>query len=180
MTSVVFGHFRLRLVIKTYATRHCKLSTEGPKGVSSVPNRWLELITTAYRVTTSAMDADEPTVRPGSINLNLMLRWKKTCEATYGAVCNTRNSEYMTKQLQTINLVDVETLSLVTTSTSTKFVALSYDWGSVPMFKTQTSTIHIRPPGSLSGTNSNLIIPATIRDAIYLTRKLGEKYIWVD
>ncbi|KIM97023.1 hypothetical protein OIDMADRAFT_169797 [Oidiodendron maius Zn] len=127
------------------------------------------------------MDADEPTVSPGSINLNLILRWKRTCEATHGAVCNTRNSDYMTRQLQTINLVDVETLSLVTTSTSTKFVALSYVWGSVPMFKTQTSTIHLlRTPGSLSSTNSNLIIPATIRDAIYLTRKLGEKYLWVD
>jgi hypothetical protein len=87
----------------------------------------------------------------------------------------------MSRELKEINLVDVHTLSLITTTTETKFVALSYVWGSVPLFKTQSSNIHLlRRPGSLSGSTPGIIIPDTIRDAIHLTRELGEKYIWVD
>jgi hypothetical protein len=74
----------------------------------------------------------------------------------------------------------VETLSLVTISSSTKFVALSYVWGSIPIFKTKTNNAYLlRTPGSLSGANSDILLPASIRDAISLTGKLGEKYLWV-
>jgi hypothetical protein len=127
------------------------------------------------------MDAGGPAASLQHIDTSLILRWKRICEGTHGSVCNARNSEYISRQLETINLVNVETLSLVTTSTSTKFVALSYVWGSVPMFKTQTSNIHLlRAPGSLSGEHPEIILPATIRDAISPTRKLGEKHLWVD
>ena len=101
------------------------------------------------------MDANTLAVSPHYIDPDLILQilqWKRTCETTHGSVCNTRYSEYMSKQLQTINLVDVETLSLVTTSSSTKFVALSYVWGSIPMFKTQTSNIPTNPNGAPGAT----------------------------
>lgn len=96
------------------------------------------------------MDANSSAAKTHGVVLSRVFQWIKACEATHGSVCNTRNPEHMSQTLQTLNFVDVESLSLVTESASTKFVALSYVWGSVPMFKTQTSTLDIIcSPGSL-------------------------------
>lgn len=106
------------------------------------------------------MDADSSAADSHGVNLRRVFQWIKACEATHGSVCNTRNSEHMSQNLQNLNLVDVETLSLVTRNASTKFVALSYVWGSVPMFKTQTSTLDlIRSPGSLSAQIQTFLSP---------------------
>ncbi|KAF8852595.1 HET-domain-containing protein [Acephala macrosclerotiorum] len=56
-----------------------------------------------------------------------------------------------------------------------EYVALSYCWGVSGALTTTTSTLEERKRGIPMHT-----LPTTIRDAVYITRKLGKKYLWVD
>jgi Heterokaryon incompatibility protein (HET) len=130
------------------------------------------------------MEVNEQGIDSRGVNLNLIQHWRNGCKASHGMVCNVRRSYHLLRELKTINLVDVQSMSLVTkttTTTETTFVALSYVWGNTPVFKTKTSNIHLlRVPGSLSGSATAITIPRIIRNAIHLTRELGERYLWVD
>jgi hypothetical protein len=122
-----------------------------------------------------------PTSYPALVNLNQIKRWRSLCQKTHGDHCNTRYSNLLSRQLDTINLVDVRSAALVTLPSSTHFVALSYVWGDGPVFKALESNIQVlRRPGSLSSSNTEITLPDTIRDAIYLVKELGERYLWVD
>ncbi|KAL7628307.1 hypothetical protein AAE478_002507 [Parahypoxylon ruwenzoriense] len=55
------------------------------------------------------------------------------------------------------------------------YVALSYCWGKGVFFKTTDSNIQLLMRGF-----SLAQLPATIQDAVYITRKLKLEYIWVD
>ncbi|KAF8134253.1 heterokaryon incompatibility protein-domain-containing protein [Boletus edulis] len=66
---------------------------------------------------------------------------------------------------------------LVDTPSRCRYVALSYVWGTAPVFTHLTeNTQDLRKTGSLR----SLPIPATIRDAIALVYAIGERYLWVD
>jgi Heterokaryon incompatibility protein (HET) len=122
-----------------------------------------------------------PALGSALIDLSQIQRWRRLCKRTHGDYCNARHTDLLCHQLDTLNLVDVTSEALVTLPSSTSFVVLSYVWGDTPMFKTQTSNIHIlRQPGSLSSSNTEIVLPDTIRDAIYLVKELGERYLWVD
>jgi hypothetical protein len=118
---------------------------------------------------------------PAIVNLDQIQRWRTLCKNTHGDSCNTRYSNLLSRQLDTLNPVDVVSAALVTLPSSTPFVVLSYAWGDAPVFRTQMSNIHLLPqPGSLSISNTKISLPGTIRDAIYLVKELGERYLWVD
>lgn len=68
-------------------------------------------------------------------------------------------------------VVDVVESRLVELGVSCRFVALSYVWGSYAQ-----SALVVNENNSFSVGD----LPRTIRDAIHLTRLLGERYIWVD
>jgi hypothetical protein len=122
-----------------------------------------------------------PTRYPALIDLDQIKRWRSHCTNTHGDHCNNRYSNLLSRQLDTINLVDVCTAALVTLPSSTPFVALSYVWGNTPVFRALTSNIQLlRQPGYLSSSNTEITLPDTIRDAIHLVKELGERYLWVD
>ena len=78
-----------------------------------------------------------------------------------------------------LRFVDVQRRCLVDGDDGAKYVALSYLWGKSPT-----------PEGTLSAsTISSLykpfsltekILPTTVEDAITVTTKLGEKFLWID
>ncbi|KAF2120630.1 heterokaryon incompatibility protein-domain-containing protein [Lophiotrema nucula] len=115
------------------------------------------------------------------IDLEQIRRWLHSCRATHGDCCNNPYTDLLSEQLGNLDLVDVITLSLVTLPSSTPFVALSYVWGDVPVCKaTRENLASLQQDGAFSGTTPGILIPNTIRDAIHLTGKLGERYLWVD
>jgi hypothetical protein len=72
-------------------------------------------------------------------------------------------------------------LTTLSTSSPITYVALSYVWGDVPMFKTKRSNIEVLlQPGALYNKGNGIVLPDTIRDAIHLVKALGERYLWVD
>ena len=56
-----------------------------------------------------------------------------------------------------------------------RYVALSYCWGGPQQLTTTTSTIDAKIEGISSES-----FPRTIQDAIFVTKKLGIRYLWVD
>ena len=56
-----------------------------------------------------------------------------------------------------------------------RYVALSYCWGPLPFLTTTTSTIEKRRQCI-----PMIQLPATVRDAVRITRRLGIRYLWVD
>ena len=79
--------------------------------------------------------------------------------------------------LQPTFVVDVIQSCLVDTPSQCRYVALSYVWGTAPVFRhLLENTQDLRKTGSLH----SLPIPATIRDAITLVHAIGERYLWVD
>lgn len=60
-------------------------------------------------------------------------------------------------------------------SLSGPYAALSYCWGTSPAFTTSVSTLHERRQGI-----PLISLPKTLRDAVYITRRLGIQYLWID
>jgi hypothetical protein len=117
---------------------------------------------------------------PYSVDLDLLRRWLKRCAISHGTECNAIAPKDMST-ITSLLLVDVDTKCLVTTPLETRYVALSYVWGAAEMLVTTYSNIEVlREAGSLSGFLPNIRLPITIRDAMNLTRTLGERYLWVD
>lgn len=59
-----------------------------------------------------------------------------------------------------------------------RYLALSYVWGGDQKFKNlKARDAALRQPGSLSDAQS---LPQTISDAIFFTKAIGERYLWVD
>ncbi|GJC87381.1 hypothetical protein ColLi_10219 [Colletotrichum liriopes] len=74
-------------------------------------------------------------------------------------------------------LIDAVDNCLVTAPDDPSYLALSYVWGQVDMFKTFTANLpQLRKSGALGG----IVLPRTIRHAMHLTTLLGERYLWVD
>ncbi|EDU48492.1 heterokaryon incompatibility protein [Pyrenophora tritici-repentis] len=117
------------------------------------------------------------------IDLNSIQEWRKACHDTHGDCCNDRYSEALALRLDHLILVDVVNRSLVKLPNTTpiSFIALSYVWGEVDTCKTLTSNFEqLQQPGAICSTNTEITIPNTIRDAMYLVAALGERYLWVD
>lgn len=118
-----------------------------------------------------------------TIDLENIRNWRRACRNTHGDCCNDDHAGTLAQHIDRLTLVDVFNGSLVTLSTSSPitYVALSYVWGAVPMFKTKRSNIDILlQPGALYNKQNGIVLPDTIRDAIYLAKALGERYVWVD
>ncbi|KAK4444382.1 heterokaryon incompatibility protein-domain-containing protein [Podospora aff. communis PSN243] len=65
----------------------------------------------------------------------------------------------------------------------TKYVALSYVWGSdaEPLVSTMANTGRLCQPASLHASSAlGRRLPRTLRDAMTATRQLGTRYLWVD
>lgn len=76
-------------------------------------------------------------------------------------------------------VVDMKKCCVINAPKSLSFVALSYVWGEVDQSKLTTDTA----PFLMEDGGLKLfwdLIPATVRDAIAVCEKLGERYLWID
>ena len=82
-------------------------------------------------------------------------------------------------------LIDVKTRRIAARSTETRYIALSYVWGSSQINKSHKSRRRRQSLSDMTGrriTPQHLParLPQTIEDAILVVRLLGEQYLWVD
>ncbi|KAF8833636.1 hypothetical protein BDN67DRAFT_700068, partial [Paxillus ammoniavirescens] len=92
--------------------------------------------------------------------------WLSRCDDLHHITCRPAWSE----DLRKIKLIDVETRQVVIyPSSSCDYITLSYVWGGVKQRSYKLGDV--LPAASL---------PATIEDAMVVTRNLGKRYLWVD
>ncbi|RYP60908.1 hypothetical protein DL770_009893 [Monosporascus sp. CRB-9-2] len=122
-----------------------------------------------YRARTSAL-----------LNLDFIKRCLSGCEGKH-ATCSQWESQDADHSPSDIFLVNVQEECLEPANASLRYFALSYVWGDERFCKTRGKDVltHQRP-GSLPSAGTLFKVPRTIRDAITLTKRLGEKYVWGD
>ncbi|KAF5585637.1 heterokaryon incompatibility 6 OR allele [Fusarium pseudocircinatum] len=118
--------------------------------------------------------------------------WLKTCRQTHQS-CNehqpTSSSSLHGLSLSSLRLIDVESRLMVQTLHCVPFVTFSYVWGEAASRTFEEKALeaesyhvsdNIRPmdrqPIALLEGN----LPQTFEDAISFTKRLGERYIWID
>ncbi|KAK0710605.1 heterokaryon incompatibility protein-domain-containing protein [Lasiosphaeris hirsuta] len=120
-------------------------------------------------------------INKSQIDISLMKNWIHQCSHWHGADCRPSRQNWKTTddKVPFIRLLDLTENCLVETSSPGSFVCLSYVWGRAPVFKTLRGNVgQMKKPGSLVSHQNSF--PRSIRDAISVTRILGERFLWVD
>ena len=104
------------------------------------------------------------TVDPQKPDYGLIKEWLHRCAALHRITCN----PLVSSNLKKVKLIDVETRQIIMyPPDGCDYIALSYVWGGIvqPSYKL----------GDILPT-----IPATLEDAMVVTRHLGKRYLWAD
>jgi len=148
------------------------------KGLAKVPSFPVWTVIEYFGIATStpfppshpARSYSAREVFPCSVNYPLLIRWLDDCSGHHEA-CKSRFSSKLTD----ISLIDVESRWLIAypQSSPVDYLTLSYVWGDATN-KGTTSEGYFKPGPLRNG------LPATIEDAIQVTRQLKKRYLWVD
>ena len=119
-------------------------------------------------------------IKERQVDFELLKNWLGWCQEWHGESCDKPIFDSKeTKMPPYFKVIDVHKQCIVDVSLDSRYLALSYVWGSVKPLSAIKSNIHdLQQPGSLVTHNKG--IPTTIKDAIDLVTRLGERYLWVD
>ena len=121
-----------------------------------------------------------PNPSPGSpYSLSQARTWMNDCLKNHGESCSALPHEHGFAKLPS-RIIDVSSDTCLRVRESDpdergQYCALSYQWGGLPEFRLTTETL----PSLKSGFSIDNL-PATIADAVNVTRNLGVRYLWVD
>lgn len=99
-------------------------------------------------------------------DFSLVQKWMAYCHQHHTMLCAVKGSEL----LRGFQVIDCESNQVILATSQTKYLALSYVWGSDP------GDDNAQVGGKLVLDR----LPQTIRDAIEITKRLGHQYLWVD
>ncbi|ETS84258.1 hypothetical protein PFICI_02283 [Pestalotiopsis fici W106-1] len=122
-------------------------------------------------------------VNTGQINLDLVQSWIRHCNDWHGSECTGTLRGSGNGQSPNfdpfIRLLDLEEDKLVELQDPGPYVALSYVWGTKPVFRTLKDNIkELKSSGGLAQKRDTF--PKSIRDAMTVTLLLGYRYVWID
>ena len=113
----------------------------------------------------------------GLVDVGKLQSWIGTCEKWHSDICGIDGKTQY--NMPSIRFIDVIDNCLVEKYERCRYIALSYIWGRCNTFQTLKDNVAcLEERESLLAFTDR--IPLTIRDAILLTRQLGERYLWVD
>ncbi|KAI1165862.1 HET-domain-containing protein [Nemania serpens] len=113
------------------------------------------------------------------VNIRLIGKWYSTCLQNHGTTCE--QPSWLTPRAvwpRNLRLIDVTQRCIVDVPSACSYFTLSYVWGQEqdPCRITTENMALLYVPGALD----SYPLPKTIEDAIWLTREMGVKYLWVD
>ncbi|KAF0328410.1 tol protein-like protein [Colletotrichum asianum] len=116
-------------------------------------------------------------IRPPEVDFRLLREWKRICDNGHEDSCGIA-SIHTKRRPGMVRCIDVDAMCIVELrDPGAKWVALSYVWGKRAFKVLKEDLLEaLRCPGALESS----WIPDTILDAIYVTRMIGEKYLWTD
>ncbi|KAG8533921.1 uncharacterized protein KY384_001662 [Bacidia gigantensis] len=111
------------------------------------------------------------------IKYSLVKKWYNDCN---DGLCGPNLDQSHGRQLpERFRLINVESDCIVSSIQQPRYVALSYVWGVASALRNEKDTQKdLEEKGSLSARATD--VPNAIKDAISLTKLLGEHYLWVD
>jgi hypothetical protein len=113
------------------------------------------------------------------IDVKLVKKWMKLCQRWHGEDCQQLLTSPNWEFPSNFRVLDAWARCVVQAPSSCRYLALSYVWGLVEVFKLTTKNFgQLQAAGGLKKVWQNL--PNTIRDAITLTSSLSIRYIWID
>ncbi|KAK4197113.1 HET-domain-containing protein [Triangularia verruculosa] len=126
-------------------------------------------------------------IRPSMIDFSLVRKWLGYCQEHHGQKCwrnlalKELNRSHPTKEVPGFRCIDVDQKCLVKLPQGARYATLSYVWGQGKKFMTVKSNLQsLETPLALATPEYMTLIPATIRDAIHITKEIGMRYLWVD
>lgn len=122
-------------------------------------------------------------VSTSNIDGSLMRQWVTNCKKWHSTTCGSLENAQKPNVNQfrsgSIRLLDLEENRVIDASDPLPYVCLSYVWGANPVYKTLKDNLdEIKRPGSLA--QLHMSFAKSIRDAIAVTRMIGQRYIWID
>jgi hypothetical protein len=113
-------------------------------------------------------------------DLDLARSWIEHCDRNHGSKCHSLPSDLVPLPAKLL-MIDVNEYCLAEAPSNSRYVTLSYVWGQAATVRTTRDNVGaLRQRGSLSPVADRYGLPATIKDTIELTRRLGLTYLWVD
>ncbi|KAL8690679.1 MAG: hypothetical protein Q9218_003924 [Villophora microphyllina] len=142
------------------------------------PSR-VDRVSSIYSLTPKAgapVSSHNPVTMP-QINFELVKKWYNDCN---NGICGLNPSRSCGREMpKNFRLIDVDLNCIVHSVQKPRYVALSYVWGGARTLQnTKITRKELAVEGSLLTRAKDL--PNTIKDAISLTKNLGEQYLWVD
>jgi hypothetical protein len=104
-------------------------------------------------------------VDPENVDYSLLKSWINTCVKRHGDSCKRPETQFMYRP----KFINCHTRKIEDTSPAGGYVALSYVWGD-----TQAAN------DIVNGSSLRKNLPATIEDAITVTKRLDYAYLWID
>lgn len=113
------------------------------------------------------------------IDMDVCREWLRECESHHLIDCVSSAFVDTAKFPDEMRVIDVVEGCIIPAPLGCRFVALSYVWGQVDTFSLQyDNVVDLEAPGALW--KHRMSTPKTISDAIQVTQRLGERYLWVD
>lgn len=116
------------------------------------------------------------TTRGSRIDWASLRAWLAACEGDH-PMCRPKGRLFAEKGDICIRCVDVESSKIVPIGSETRYLALSYVWG------TGHDEMREHIDHCIIGAESTIMtesLPQLVKDAIWVTKSLGERYLWVD
>jgi len=147
----------------------------------------------------SVEDLELPVETPGGylvpncgeqVDFDRVSTWVAKCVSAHGDFCNIPThvlsgnaiSNHISESypgLKTFRLIDVDQECIIETTTTCRYVTLSYLWGNAANLRLTTVNFSsLLQPKALQKYTS--LVPRTIQDAITFVRAIGERYLWCD
>ncbi|KAH7088961.1 heterokaryon incompatibility protein-domain-containing protein [Paraphoma chrysanthemicola] len=115
---------------------------------------------------------------PDWIDMTKVKQWKADCLASHGSKCDNPLKIWTTTPAW---FVDVELECIVPGKQDASFVALSYTYGDHFGLKVDDAlSARLQEPRSLRAPEIASRIPPSLIHAMFITRSLDERYLWVD
>jgi hypothetical protein len=119
------------------------------------------------------------------VNPELIKRWLFRCENLHkdGQCCPKKNiiaTKGDPSGLKILRVIDLRSGDIVEAPRGCRYVALSYVWGMEPTLKLENKSQTWFKNGLLYNPWYQDLFPLTVRDAVALVGKIGERYLWVD
>lgn len=104
------------------------------------------------------------------VDFSLIKGWLEHCTAQYHETCKIAGGG--SGNVRGLRVIDCNLGETIEAPASCKYLALSYVWG---------SSVQPRSPGEDGNSKKGTVeFPKVVRNALEVTRSLGEQYLWVD